>query len=71
VREEDEQNRQLLELSQQILALTKETRSFASFARENYQQNQELLDRSFVAMHNIARPRFHCPPCQCEGVPTR
>ena len=46
VREEDEQNRQLLELSQQILALTKETRSLASFARDNYQQNQELLDVS-------------------------
>ena len=43
VQEEDEQNKQLLELSQQILALTKETRSLASFARDNYQQNQELL----------------------------
>jgi uncharacterized membrane protein len=46
VQEEDEQNRQLLELSQQILALTKETRSLASFARDNHQQNQELLDVS-------------------------
>ena len=46
VQEEDEQNQQLLDLSQQILALTKETRSLAAFARDSYQQNQELLDVS-------------------------
>jgi uncharacterized membrane protein len=46
VREEDEQNKQLLDLSQQILALTKETRSLAAFARDDHQQNQELLDVS-------------------------
>ena len=46
VQEEDEQNKQLLDLSQQILALTKETCSLAAFARDDHQQNQELLDVS-------------------------
>ena len=46
VQEEDEQNKRLLDLSEQILALTKETRSLAAFARDDHQQNQELLDVS-------------------------
>ena len=46
VQEEDEQNQKLLELSQQILALTKETRDLASVAQNNNRQNQELLDVS-------------------------
>jgi uncharacterized membrane protein len=43
VQEEDHQNRQLLELSEQILALTKEVRGFAGFAAEDHEQNEELL----------------------------
>ena len=46
VREEDEQNKQLLELSHQILALTKETHTLASLAWDSHQQNQELVDAS-------------------------
>jgi len=46
VQEEDEQNKQLLGLSQQILTLTTETRSLASVAWDNRKQNQELLDVS-------------------------
>ncbi len=46
VQEEDEQNKELLGLSQQILALTKEVRDFASLAQINHQQNEQLLDLS-------------------------
>jgi uncharacterized membrane protein len=43
VQEEAEQNKQLLELSQQILALTKEVRGYAGFAEQDHAQNEELL----------------------------
>ena len=46
VQEEDEQNKRLLDLSEQILALTKETRSLVSVVSESQEQNQELLDVS-------------------------
>jgi uncharacterized membrane protein len=46
VQEEDEQNKQLLELSQQILELTKEIRDFAGLAQEDHEQNEQLLDLS-------------------------
>ena len=46
VQEEDEQNQQLLGLSQQILALTKEVRGFAGLAQQDHEQNQQLLDMS-------------------------
>jgi uncharacterized membrane protein len=43
VQEEDRQNRQLLDLSEQILTLTKEVRSHGDTERD---QNKELLDLS-------------------------
>jgi uncharacterized membrane protein len=46
VQEENEQNVQLLDLSKQILALTKEVRTFAGRAEENHEQNEQLLDLS-------------------------
>ena len=46
VQEEDEQNKQLLGLSQQILALTTEVRGFAGLAAEDHEQNERLLDLS-------------------------
>jgi len=46
VQEEDEQNKKLLELSEQILALTKEVRGFAGFAMQDHEQNEELLQLS-------------------------
>ena len=46
VQEEDEQNKQLLNLSQQILALTKEVRGFAGVSQENHEQNEQLLELS-------------------------
>ena len=46
VQEEDEQNKKLLELSEQILALTKEVRGFAGFAVQDHEQNEELLKLS-------------------------
>jgi uncharacterized membrane protein len=46
VQKENEQNKQLLEFSQQILALSKEVRAFAGFAREDHDQNEQLLDLS-------------------------
>jgi uncharacterized membrane protein len=59
VQEEDRQNRELLDLSEQILALTKEVRSYGDTERD---QNKELLDlsRQTLAMtkqvHAGARP---------------
>jgi uncharacterized membrane protein len=46
VQEEDEQNKQLLDLSQQILTLTKEVRGYAGLAEEDHEQNAELLKLS-------------------------
>jgi uncharacterized membrane protein len=40
VQREDDQNKQLLELSRQILALTTEVRGFAGLATEDHEQNQ-------------------------------
>src|SRR6266498_5182055 len=39
VQEEDEQNQQLLGLSRQILALTKEVRGFAGLAQQDHEHN--------------------------------
>src|SRR5512132_1987678 len=44
VQEEDRQNKQLLELSEQILALTKEVRGFAGTAQADHEQNERLLE---------------------------
>src|SRR4051794_3766847 len=44
VQEEDRQNKQLLDLSQQILALTKEVRGFAVTAQADHEQNDRLLE---------------------------
>jgi uncharacterized membrane protein len=46
VQEEDRQNKQLLELSRQILRLTKEVSSYGGTIREERDQNRELLDLS-------------------------
>jgi uncharacterized membrane protein len=45
VREEERQNHELIDLSNQILGLTKEIRSFAK-AQEDNEQNKELLGES-------------------------
>jgi len=46
VEEEDDQNKQLLQISQEILQLTKEVRSFAVLAKDNHSQNEQLLGLS-------------------------
>jgi uncharacterized membrane protein len=46
VQEEDGQNKQLLGVTRQILALTEEVRGYAAFAEENHEQNEQLLDLS-------------------------
>jgi uncharacterized membrane protein len=46
VQEEEHQNTQLIELSKQILALTKEVRDFAGLAEEDHARDQRLLDMS-------------------------
>jgi uncharacterized membrane protein len=43
---QDQQNKDLLHLSNQILALTKEVRTFADMAREDQEHNKQLLDLS-------------------------
>jgi uncharacterized membrane protein len=62
VQEEDEQNEQLLGLSRQILALTKEVRGFAGLAEQDHEHNEQLLDmtrRTLVLtqqVHDAAGP---------------
>jgi uncharacterized membrane protein len=46
VQEEDRQNKELINLSEQILALTKEVRSYAGTVQEERDQNKQLLDMS-------------------------
>ena len=46
VQEEDKQNQELLSLSKQILALTKEVRAYADTVQTEDKQNRELLDLS-------------------------
>jgi uncharacterized membrane protein len=58
VQEEDEQNKKLLELSEQILVLTKEVRGFAGFAVQDHEQNEELLElsrRTLVLTEDVHR----------------
>ena len=46
VQDEDRQNRELLDLSRQILRLTKQVRSYADMVEEGRHQNSELLEVS-------------------------
>ena len=46
VQTEDQQNQELLDLSKQILRLTKELRSYADTVQAEDKQNRELLDLS-------------------------
>jgi uncharacterized membrane protein len=46
VKEEDRQNKELLNLSKQILELTKEVRSYGDTVQEERDQNKELLELS-------------------------
>jgi hypothetical protein len=50
VQEEDEQNKQLLGLTRQILALTQGVRGYAALAEQNHEQNEQLLDMSRRAL---------------------
>jgi uncharacterized membrane protein len=54
VKEEDRQNKQLLGLSEQILALTKEVREFAGTAQADHEQNEQLLE---LAKRTLAEVR--------------
>src|SRR3954469_20118157 len=54
VQEEDRQNKQLLDLSQQILALTKEVRGFAVTAQADHEQNDRRLE---LATRTLAEVR--------------
>src|SRR3954454_1068590 len=54
VQEEDRQNKQLLDLSEQILALTKEVRGFADTAKADHEQNDRLLE---LATRTLAEVR--------------
>jgi uncharacterized membrane protein len=46
VQEEDRQNKKLLELSEQTLALTKQVRSYTDLVQQESDQNKQLLDMS-------------------------
>jgi uncharacterized membrane protein len=54
VQEEDQQNLELLKLSKQILALTKEVRSYGDTVQTESKQNEELLD---LSRRNLALTR--------------
>jgi uncharacterized membrane protein len=51
VQQEEQQNEQLIGLSQQILQLAKEVRGYADFARQDHEQNEELLK---LSRHTLA-----------------
>jgi uncharacterized membrane protein len=53
VQEEDRQNKQLLDLSEQILALTKEVRGFAGTAKDDHEQNEQLLKLARSALTEL------------------
>src|SRR3954466_11495586 len=55
VQEEDRQNKELLELSERIVALTKQVRSFADTAQADHKQNGQLLDLSKRTLAHIQR----------------
>jgi uncharacterized membrane protein len=46
VQVEEQQNEKLIDLSEQMLALVKDVRSFARLAQADHEQNEELLDLS-------------------------
>ena len=46
VQVEEQQNEQLIDLSQQMLRLIEEVRGFAEVAQQDHEQNEELLDLS-------------------------
>jgi uncharacterized membrane protein len=57
VQEEEEQNKQLLELSHKILTLTKEVRGFAGLVEQDHEHSEELLrlSRRTLALTEQAR----------------
>jgi uncharacterized membrane protein len=55
VKEEDRQNKQLLDLSVQILALTKEVRGFAGTAKDDHEQNEQLLELARSTLAEVRR----------------
>jgi uncharacterized membrane protein len=55
VQEEDRQNKHLIDLSNQILGLTKEVRAFAGKAQEDNEQNKELLDLTKRTLDEVRR----------------
>src|SRR6187551_3039080 len=55
VQEEDRQNKQLLDLSEQILALTKEVRGFAGAAKDDHEQTKQLLELARSTLAEVRR----------------
>jgi uncharacterized membrane protein len=51
VQQEEQQNEQLISLSQQILELATEVRGYADFARQDHEPNEELLK---LSRHTLA-----------------
>jgi uncharacterized membrane protein len=62
VQEEDRQNKELLDLSEQILALTKEVRSYTGTIEEERTQNKELLDLSRRILAGVTDSKGTRPP---------
>ena len=56
---EDRQNQELLDLSKQILALTKEVRSYADVVQREDEQNRELLSLSKQTLELTHEVRSH------------
>ena len=71
VQEEDRQNRELLDLSRQILRLTKEVRSYADMVEEGRHQNSELLQVSRQTLALTRRLSRRRPPRPGRAWPTR
>jgi uncharacterized membrane protein len=68
VQEEDRQNKRLLELSRQILRLTKEVRSYADTVEEGREQNNKLIDLSEQTLALVGGPQSKDEPTDAPGA---
>jgi uncharacterized membrane protein len=71
VQREDKQNEQLLELSKQILRLTKEVRSHADVVQREDEENRELLDLSRQTLALTKQVNSRLPPGPDAGSGAR
>jgi uncharacterized membrane protein len=69
VQEEDRQNKQLIDLSNQILSLTKQVNQYAKTAQTDHAQNEELLriSKRTLALTEASQRPADQPPASRDG----